>query len=1056
MKRFSVIKLLIVFAVSISFASLPGFLSNGFVLPAIPLAHANAAPAQAWWPAGPEMNTELAPIFSSETAEFTALQAGTVDLTDWPLTPTLISSLGSSSSYYVTSPISATDLFELQFMEATSFWGCNFNYGLPLSAPVNGLSVNCGQFARQGIAHLIDRSTSANSFTNTEPEIKGVSVPVDTSVPQSNGLPAPNPCSWDTNNPAETGTGCTVVNGGAYPAGGKAYNIAGSNGLNCGTETSPTACTFPYQQGFGSSDFCAAANDFIAAGFATGKDSHCVLTGINSIVTTDPVNLFARVDNPPRDDAGIAYFEGMCALFTGSFSSGSLTCGVSPSTNNIASITHGYITSFSGFTTSPTSVSQSWQIYTGGYNGVFPFTVALYNSYNSDVASASCTAPGTTGCATQAVGGGTCYNASVGSFAAGDYQYICNPTYDSISNQVEFGICPSAPGDPTPGQTDAQVTLAACPSAGLGTNDYAISSGSTYSGIVVPSGGLTDKVPIIFTALGTFTGSSTSLTATSSSPSTVSASLSASSVTLGTWPSSYQSLTLTIGLASNAATSATITISATIGGVTHTLTIGVSVAGGLYSLDGLRSVLSSASAGFIAEQLFDSNAYTIPLWVDKSQFGYSSIYNTGVINNSGAGIPQFNTWLNAYTATPNVNCPGTSTNCFIQGFKESTHSLSPYIANTVWDFFVIGNIYDSLHISNPSAPTQSIDYMTVSTKGPLTNSQLTYVPPAGTTATYSFTLRNDMFWQDGTKVTSWDVAFSDLTLKALGAFQAAGLSAMVGVTVHGPTQFDINLNANGPFTLLDITGQSIIPGELWSTCGTSTWNTDVASGSVPTSCYTVPSADSGPTFDPTCPSNAVGAGNVCTVKGILMGSSAWECLASNGELGTSCTTTGLQNPPFGDSYTLQRFGTGFAPGSSLTGSYFRSNGNLALSIWSGDVGDFTHDFLNFGVVAACFGKAVTGGTTGCGHWQEGIGGDVGGVAQPVGTIQAGIVSRFAGVNPVAPYNWYSYTVGTTTVPANPPTNLVAFPPTLHEGTATLTPAATALCTSAYPVGGYDC
>jgi len=117
-----------------------------------------------------------------------------------------------------------------------------------------------------------------------------------------------------------------------------------------------------------------------------------------------------------------------------------------------------------------------------------------------------------------------------------------------------------------------------------------------------------------------------------------------------------------------------------------------------------------------------------------------------------------------------------------------------------------------------------------------------------------------------------------------------------------------------------------------------------------------------------------------------------------------------------------------------------------LWAWSGDNGDFTHDFINFSVVARCVGQALTGGSTGCGHWQEGIGGDVSGGATKVNVQQIGIVSRFVGMNWVAPFDW------TTT----PPPGIASYPPILYEGPATLNPASVAGCTSAYPIGGYDC
>jgi hypothetical protein len=119
---------------------------------------------------------------------------------------------------------------------------------------------------------------------------------------------------------------------------------------------------------------------------------------------------------------------------------------------------------------------------------------------------------------------------------------------------------------------------------------------------------------------------------------------------------------------------------------------------------------------------------------------------------------------------------------------------------------------------------------------------------------------------------------------------------------------------------------------------------------------------------------------------------------------------------------------------------------MALWAWSGSNGDFTHDFINFSVVARCVGQALTGGSTGCGHWQKGIGGDVAGAPTKVDVSQIGIVSRFVGVNWLEPFNWIT----------SPPSGIASFPPTLHEGSATLTPASIAGCTSAYPTGGYDC
>jgi len=149
------------------------------------------------------------------------------------------------------------------------------------------------------------------------------------------------------------------------------------------------------------------------------------------------------------------------------------------------------------------------------------------------------------------------------------------------------------------------------------------------------------------------------------------------------------------------------------------------------------------------------------------------------------------------------------------------------------------------------------------------------------------------------------------------------------------------------------------------------------------------------------------------------------------------------NPPVGGSYVLSRFGKGLAPASSVSGIYFRSNGNLAAYLWSQDNGDITHDFLNFSVVASCFGAAVTS-TGPCAHFQQGIGANGGPVS--VGLSQVAIVNRFVGLNWVAPFQWAS----------TPPVGIIPLPPVLYENTITLNPAAVAGCTTPYPIGGYDC
>ncbi len=843
----SYFRLLIIFTVAISFITLPGPLSN------IPAAHANQAPLESWYPAGPAMNTYVTPFFSDENAEFNCLQTGCVDLTDWPLSPTLVSSLLPNTNIYVTSPISAKEYFELEFHLGTNFWGCPMTFG----------NSACGKDLRQGISHLIDKTI----FTTSQADIAGSAIPNDNPYPPSTGLPAPNPCSWDALFP-QSGSACTV---GA--TGGTAYHLAAAAGVN-----------YAWQPALGSPDFCAAAAHFVAAGLATGKDpTTCVLTGIVSSVTNNPIQLFARSDSPPRLELGNGVGQELCALFTGAFTTG---C------TSYVTVSQVPITGFPGFTTSPTAVEATWNMYTAGFINVLTFDSGLYFGYNSQFVSGFPSIQSPTG---------PCSVNSVPSFSASNYMYLCNSAYDNISSQMEFAPCLNAPGDPTNGQTSP--TFANC-------------------------------------------SSTTQLTAT--------------------------------------------------------------------------------SAGYKSADLFGQNAYTIPIWSGRNQYGYLSNWQR-VILHQGNGLLNYFAPLNAYSAT------AAQAQTIRQGFKQLTHSLNPYVASSFWDFGIISNIWDSLNTVNPGANGQLLDWMTLGTTF-IPNSQLGYTPPPGTIGTYRFALRNDLYWQDQKRLTAWDVAFTYLTLKATGSFQGAQLAPMTGVRVISASQIDINLNGNGPFTRLSLSSPTIIPGRYWSAqCPGATWDGDVSVGNVPAKCMSADTTKIAPSYDP-------------LAAGTLIGSGPWVCKSSTGIVGKGCSTTGSQNPPIGDTYSLQRYGLGTTPGGSLN-TFFRSSGNLALWIWSQNTGDFGHDFVNFSILTSCY--QVVPVPAKCLGWSMGIGNASGTSASPatISSTQISILLRFAGVNWVSPFDWRNL----------PPQSIASFPPVLYEGSATLSPGSSVGCTTPYSSGGgYDC
>jgi len=499
--------------------------------------------------------------------------------------------------------------------------------------------------------------------------------------------------------------------------------------------------------------------------------------------------------------------------------------------------------------------------------------------------------------------------------------------------------------------------------------------------------------------------------------------------------------------------------------------------------------LTAVSAGAQAEDQFGQGAFTIPIYVQKDQFGYlagSSNWQR-VINSAGSGIPTFFTWLSAWSANP------TQSGTIRQAFKQNIKSVSPFIESTVWDAYVFGNVFDSIGASNPANNAQLLNWMGVSlqTINPANSGSLGYTPPTGTSAALRISLRSDNFWQNDNsgshpakQVTAYDVAFSYLSLLGSGAFNSGGASPTTGITVINQSTFDFDLSALGPFTTLFQLGLPIIPGQYWSGAGQSTWNTSVdntvftcshqPTASAVVGCFraqytldpvnkigtsTIPVVDCA---DSTILSGASGCShipgsllNVDTSKvtatydpvanGILIGSGPWEAVTS-GVVGggTGVTPCGQMVCSTAPSYTLQRYGSVSsitASGCGVSDHYFRSNCTLAIWGWSGDNGDFTHDFSSeLQVVRAC--NAVSPVPAQCVHWTHGIAGTGG---SPITSVQIGAVNRFVAVNWVggagSSFNWNT----------NPPTGIAAFPPVLYDGpTTTLNPC------SIDPTNGYDC
>ena len=451
--------------------------------------------------------------------------------------------------------------------------------------------------------------------------------------------------------------------------------------------------------------------------------------------------------------------------------------------------------------------------------------------------------------------------------------------------------------------------------------------------------------------------------------------------------------------------------------------------------------LSSHSAAIQAEDIFGQNAFTIPILEKLVQFGYlqcgvgqpsstiCSSTNSWVraINDASTGLPNYFTWLNIFNPGPVL--PGT----IRQGFDQVTRSVNPYIASSIHDQYIVGSIYDSLMIQNPLSTTQFFNWMT---EFETTPASLGYNPPPHTVLTYRFELRPGLTWQDGRPVTSYDVAFSYLSMVGSGTYLASSASMMTGITVLNSLLFDINVNSTGPFVLPNLTSLPIVPGHYWSNAGGLSWDNAASacglscgmaqytlagstvnpcisiSGAActifPNTLMTVNPSDTAPSFDP-------------ILNHIMVGSGPWMCGNVTPSGSGQCTPDGRGNGE-STSYTLK-----------ANNNYFRSSLNLAKYLWSGE--SDTNAIGPAAAVGACFNISPPSLPGTCSHWQQGAGNpNTAATGIVVGITAVQIVDIFFNLNWLFPFEWTT----------NPPTGIAPLPPLLYgtqtfDGSLTYTP-----------------
>src|SRR5437667_9204763 len=581
----------------------------------------------------------------------------------------------------------------------------------------------------------------------------------------------------------------------------------------------------------------------------------------------------------------------------------------------------------------------NWGMYTAGFGQVFPFDSTTYFEYNSLFATKTTVTCTSTDCSSN-VPGSPCASVTFTN-SASDYQYICSPTYDSLSSAMEFSTCLASPS-----------TTAPDPTLGNASPTFATCSGST-----------------------------------------------------------------------------------------------VSSGAGATTCVGASPVCSAVSAGYQALDSFGKNVLTLPIWSGNDYYARLSNWSQGgstpgfstAVGFGFYGLPNYFNWLNAYSATPAV--PGTHR----EGTLTTVDSLNPFDASSYWDFHLLAKIYDSLCEPNPlfsiattprvttcSQPLQLIDWMTTSHSflcfpgGPAcTSTTLGYGNStyfAGTTADLRLALNRSNHWHDGGPVTAWDVKYSFINLNATGSFQATSLASIAHINVLDEFTLDLNLKAKGPFTEQFIGGVTIIPGHVWSNCGThgtNTWNNGLTGKNIAGNNIVNALQDScvGTFSSPNIVTlNNIPAASVLfdpVTNGFLIGSGPYTCEsiggtghAPVGTIGGGCSVDNTQAPNAGlDDFTLTRTGCTITSTGAICGvagsssDYFRSSGALASYVWTGDIGSGSADFSNVLTVNSCHSSMPS---SNCPHWAQGIGNPGGTGSNPVGLTQRLKVNLYRGVS------WINY------------------------------------------------
>src|SRR5437879_4876977 len=270
--------------------------------------------------------------------------------------------------------------------------------------------------------------------------------------------------------------------------------------------------------------------------------------------------------------------------------------------------------------------------------------------------------------------------------------------------------------------------------------------------------------------------------------------------------------------------------------------------------------------------VFDSKLRTVAL---KSVAG---IVNAVGIGYNNANTLQFASQNAAYTPqNPKYAFGGGVTDTLRYGQASGTTSVDLYNSQTVWEFQLAGEVYDTLFSVNPVAPTQAYCNMC--------DAYTTFQDGAGNEH-FVVELRQNLKWQDGVPVTSADVAFSFLTARDFSTNWGGALFNLLDANVVDSRTVDISyLGSSISYPIFN--SLLIMPQHIWQTTPDSTYHPGIG----------VPDAAKlDQSYDPIASGTFIGSGPFACISGTL---------ANPGTIGKGCAPSQQLNP--GDSLVLTAY-----------------------------------------------------------------------------------------------------------------------------------------------------